>query len=116
MALEPNLYVERAKQMSQHAQVQPVVAQKTSPIVYGKRPGSAISAPPRKILNTTYNGVYSPRLAPTPPFKYDASMLAAASALNGSYFNFVKDKIGTNLLEPCSSLIQLTPPKTPEVK
>lgn len=98
-------------------QVQTVAPHKTSPIVYGKRPGSALAAPPRKILNTTYSNIYSPRLTPTPPFKYDPSMLTASSAaLNGTYFNFVKDQYGGNIMDPCSSVIQLTPPKTPEVK
>ena len=118
MASEHSMSAEKMK-AGQAASPQPVTvvsSAKTSPIVYGKRPGSALSAPPRKILTTNFNSICTPRLnaAATQAYKYDPNALAFPS-MNGPYFNFVKDSAGNFIDGNGAALVQLNAPKTPEL-
>ena len=121
MASEPSMSADKMK-AGQAASPQAVVGSaKTSPIVYGKRPGSALSAPPRKILTTNFNSICTPRLnaaaaaAATPQaYKYDPNALAFPSMnATAPYFNFVKDASGNFIDSNATAFVQLSQPKTP---
>ena len=94
------------------------LAAKPTPVVYGKRPGSALPvAPPRKMMSTSHCSVlYSPGLTPTPPYyKYERSMTTTMAGTN-ALFNG-NDLHHTVLSSPpVPALIPLTPPQTPDVK
>lgn len=93
-------------------QPQQVVAQKTGPIVYGKRPGSALVSPPTKFFGTPQTSVtYSPMATPV---QIKGVPRVVTKTVNGTPINvLIKD----NKIRPIdvSCNIPLTPPPTPEV-
>lgn len=127
MALEPNMarpqYVSESRQQQvtspvyhqhqQQQQQQPhlVSTQKIGPIVYGKRPGSALMSPPTKIFGTQSGVPYSPMATPV---NIKGVPRVITRTVNGTSINvLIKD----NKMRPIDVLCSpLTPPPTPEVK
>ena len=99
--------------MQQH-QHTAIPQQKSGPIVYGKRPGSAIVAPPSKLFGTPQTSVaYSPGGTSSIPtgMQVKAIPRMVTKTVNGTPINVIFSNNKVRTIES----IPLTPPPTPEI-